>query len=72
MSESIQKLLLLFGVAMVVLIGLLLALQVAFGSIADEEPEMVNPQSLAVAALFAFGFALVFGTGIDGGGGDRS
>ena len=72
MPDSIQKLVFLFALAMVVLIGLLLALQVAFGSIADEEPQLVNAQSLVVAALFAFGFALVFGPGIDGGSGDRS
>ena len=70
MSDQIQKLLLTFGVAMVGLIAFLFALQVGFGSLADEEPQMVNPQSLLVAALFALGIAIVFGS--DAGNNDQS
>ena len=62
MSESVQKMLLFFGVAMVAMIALLVALQVGFGSLAEEEPQMINPRSLAVSALFAAGAALVFGS----------
>ena len=70
MSDQIQKLLLTFGVAMVGLIAFLFALQVGFGSLADEEPQMVNSQSLLVAALFALGIAIVFGS--DAGNNDQS
>ena len=52
--------LLVFGVIMVVLIGCLLVVQVAFGSIAEEEPQMINPRSLAVSAFLAGGLAYAF------------
>jgi hypothetical protein len=55
--------LLFFGVAMVAMIALLVALQFGFGSLAEEEPKMINPQSLAVAAVFSAGLTLVFGPG---------
>lgn len=61
MSESKQRLVLFFGAAMVAMIGLLLALQLGFGALAEEEPQMINPRSLLFAALVAGGITFAFG-----------
>jgi hypothetical protein len=47
--------------AMVGMIALLVALQFGFGALADDEPQMINPRSIAVATFFAIGITLVFG-----------
>ena len=66
MSEPVQKVLLYFAAAMVGMIALLLALQVGLGALAEEEPQVINPRSLVVAALFAAGLTLCFGAGSSG------
>jgi NADH:ubiquinone oxidoreductase subunit 6 (subunit J) len=63
MSESVQKLLIYFGAAMVGMIALLLALQIGFGELVEDEPQMINPRSLVVAAFFAAGIAYLFAPG---------
>jgi hypothetical protein len=50
-----------FGIALVGMIALLVALQVGFGTLAEGEPKMINPRSVVVAALFAAGITLSFG-----------
>ena len=61
MSESVQRMLIFFGFAMVGMIALLVALQIGFGSLAEEEPQMINARSIIVAAIFAAGITLTFG-----------
>lgn len=60
MSEYVQRMILLFGTAMVVMIALLLVLQVGLGTVVDGEPQMINPQSLAFCFLFAAGVTFAF------------
>ena len=57
MSDSAQRMLLLFGVIMVAIIGVLFAFQLGVGSIADEEPQVINPRSLLISGLFAAALA---------------
>ena len=61
MSDSVQRLVLLFGTAMVVMIALLLLLQIGVGSLVDGEPHMINGQSLAFCMLFSAGVTFAFG-----------
>ena len=53
--------LIFFGCSMVGMIALLVALQFGFGALAKDEPQMINPHSLGVAAFFAGGITLAFG-----------
>ena len=50
-----QRMVLIFGVAMVAMIGLLLVLQIGLGQLATEEPQMINLRSLAFSAVISAG-----------------
>jgi hypothetical protein len=60
MSEPIQRMILLFAAAMVVMIALLLTLQIGLGQLTVDEPHMVNPQSLAFSLLIAAAVTYLF------------
>ncbi len=52
--------LLIFGVIMIAMIAGLVGLQIGLGQIAAEEPQMINPRSLGISALFAAGLTYAF------------